>query len=183
MFHRGHRNTGLLGSGQDLTPVSISRAAEAIPSRIDPIEPPELLLGRMLGELVRDAQTPDGATGKSPLRKQLENGAPETAHQGVLLGGDDPLDLFGRVAEQLLIEGLDEPGVDHPDGEPFLLQEFGGGQGGIDAGADSDDGERGIRRIEENLALSDGNGPGLFVQRDADSPHRADNAGKLDSRR
>ena len=31
-FHRSHRNICLLGSGQDLTPVSISRAAEAIPS-------------------------------------------------------------------------------------------------------------------------------------------------------
>ena len=76
---------------------------------------------------------------------------------------------FRRRAKELCIEGFHEPGVDDPDGDPFGLQEFGGGEGRINAGADRDDGECGVRRIQENLALSYGNGLGFLVQRGADS--------------
>ena len=55
------------------------------------------------------------------------------------------VNLGCRITEEPGVEGLDEPGVDDPDGDPLGLQELGGGEGRIDAGADGDDGEHGIR--------------------------------------
>ncbi len=48
----------------------------------------------MLGELIRDAEPPDGNADNPLLREEFENGAAEASHQGVLLDGDDPLELL-----------------------------------------------------------------------------------------
>ena len=116
--------------------------------RIDPVHPPELLLGGLRGELIRDAEASDGNADDPLFREEFEDGAAEASHQGILLDGDDSLELPRGAAEELRVEGFDEPGVDDPDGNSFGLKHPGGGQGRVAAVSDGNHGGRRTRRIE-----------------------------------
>ena len=122
----------------------------------------------MRGELIRDAEASDGNADDPLFREEFEDGAAEASHQGILLDGDDPLELPRGAAEELRVEGFDEPGVDYPDGDSFGLKHPGSGQGRVAAVSDGDHGGRRARRIEKNFAFSDGDGPGILVQRCTD---------------
>ena len=107
----------------------------------------------MLGKFVRDPKATDSDADKPLLHEEFEDSAPKTADQVVFFDGNDPIELRCR-AEELCIEGLHEPGVDDPDRYPFGLQEFSGGEGRINAGADRDYGKCRFRAHRKQSRLS-----------------------------
>ena len=85
-------------------------------------------------ELVGNADAPDPWTELVRLA-QLQHGGAEAAHQGVFLDGDHGLGPADVLGEQVLVQWLDEPRVDHGAPKPFLREPAGGLECGVDMGA------------------------------------------------
>jgi hypothetical protein len=71
------------------------------------------LLRAMFNKGVIDSQAVDNDIVNAAVAQHFENGAAETALNGIFFYRNDATDSFGQGENQFLVDRLDKPGIDH----------------------------------------------------------------------
>src|SRR5262249_23674127 len=79
----------------------------------------------MLNKAIGNAQADDLPRVDSGGVGRLKKGAAEAAFQGAFFDGDHERQILNGPEQRLLIQWLDEPGIDDAKPEAFLTQDFG----------------------------------------------------------
>ena len=95
----------------------------------------------MFDEFVRDAEAENPDIYHTLFLEHFQHSAAETAHEDVFLDSDQSATGRGNTAEEFMIQGLDEAGVDYRGVDAFRQQFLGRCQGREHRGPDGSDGQ------------------------------------------